>query len=134
MIENFHDGAIHTKRIKQVIKFEGLRINDITPTDIDGCIEYHDKAVILLEYKLKDFHMPKGQQLCLERITDNIQKAGKEAITLLCEHNVTDVDKPIEAEKAKVKSIYWKKKWHDSDGQNVGQYVERFIRYIEGRT
>lgn len=131
-MDNFHDGVIHTKRIKQVIKFEDLRFGNIHPTDIDGCIEYQNRAVIFLEYKLKDFNMPAGQKLCLERLTDDEEKAGKEAITLLCEHNVFDVDEPVEAGKAIVKSIYYHGKWHDGDGETVKRYIQRFIRYIGG--
>lgn len=132
-MENFHDGVIHTKRIKQVIKFEDLKFGNMYPTDIDGCIEYKDKAVIFLEYKLKDFNMPVGQKLCLERLTDAIRESGREAVALLCEHNVFDVNAPVEAGKAIVKSIYYNSKWHDADGQSVRQYVERFIKYIDRR-
>lgn len=129
---NFHDGVIHTDRIKQVIAFEDLRFGNMHPTDIDGCIEYKDKAVIFLEYKLKDYDMPLGQQLCLERLADNCNQAGKRAIVLLCEHETYDVSEPVKAGSAIVRAMYYNGKWINGDGRNVKQYVAGFITYVKG--
>lgn len=128
---NFHDGVIHTKRIKQVIAFDDLRWGNIHPTDIDGCIEYKDKAVILLEYKLQGYEMPLGQRLCLERLAHDIELAGKQAVVLLCEHTTYDTNEPVQAGASHVKALYFKGKWTNGDGQNAKQYVERFINYVK---
>ena len=37
----------HPERAKQNICFEGIKYGNITPTDIDGCIDYKNKATIL---------------------------------------------------------------------------------------
>ena len=128
----FHSkGAPLTKRIKQVISFDGMRLGTITPTDIDGCIEYHDKALVLLEYKLRGYGMPFGQRLCLERIANDVEMAGREATVMLCEHDVTDVNKPVEGKDASVKAIYYKHQWHKSDGKSVQYHLERFKEYVD---
>lgn len=57
-------------RARQIIDFSGLQYGKITPTDIDGLIEYHDKAILLLEFKYADAEMPRGQKVALERMCD----------------------------------------------------------------
>ena len=127
----FHSrGRPVTKRIKQVISFDGLQFGVISPTDIDGCIEYRDKALILLEYKLRGYKMPTGQRLCLERIADDVEMSGRKATVFLCEHDVTDVDKPVDAKSAIVKAVYYKHKWYKGNGQDVKQHIMRFIRFV----
>lgn len=129
---DFHNGVIHTERIKQVIAFDDLRVGNIMPTDIDGCIEYKDKAVILLEYKLQGYDMPLGQRLCLERLAHDVELAGKQSLVLLCEHDTFDTNEPVKAGASFVKALYFKGKWTNGDGQTVKQYVERFIDYVKG--
>ena len=127
----FHSDLVqHRQRMKQLICFDGLDYGSITPMDIDGVIEYHDKAVVFLEYKLRGCSMPTGQRLCLERLTDDVNKAGRVGCALLAEHEVYDTDEYVVAGDAIVKSVYWKGKWHRSDGSTVSEYVERFIEYV----
>jgi len=38
-------------RARQIIDFRGLTYGNITPTDIDGLIEYKDKCILLIEIK-----------------------------------------------------------------------------------
>ena len=128
----FHSDLVqHRDRMKQLICFDGLDFGNITPMDIDGCIEYHDKAVILLEYKLKGCTMPAGQKLCLERLVNDVDKAGKVACALLVEHEVYNADEDVVAGDGIVKMIYWKGRWHRSDGSTVSEYLERFIEYVD---
>ena len=42
---------IHRDRARQLIDFSNLRFGTRMPTDIDGCFEYDDRAMILLEFK-----------------------------------------------------------------------------------
>ena len=55
-------------RARQLIDFSGLRYNKITPTDIDGFIEYHDEAIVFMEFKYGNAELPYGQKLALERL------------------------------------------------------------------
>lgn len=124
-------GVIQCGRIHQVIQFEGLRFGSITPTDIDAVVEYDDKAVILMEFKLKGNEMPYGQKLCLERIAKDIDMAGRLAVVLLCEHEVYDVSKPVIAKDARVKEFYYRGKWNDADGSTVERYISGFMKYAK---
>ena len=126
-------GLINCDRIKQVIVFDGLQYGSITPTDIDGCIEYKDKAVIFLEYKYVGNRMPDGQRLCLERLADDVQMSGREAVVMLCEHEISDVNEPVDAETSGVVSMYYCGKWHKRNRDTVGHEIEKFLSFVDGR-
>lgn len=127
----YHSDLVqHRDRMRQIIAFEDLKFGSITPMDIDMCIEYHDKAVIFCEYKYRDAEMPYGQQLCLRRLADDIEKAGKESAVLLCEHDVENTTEDVKAGEAIVKAIYYKNKWYKGDGSTVKQYVVRFLEHV----
>ncbi len=128
----YHSDLVqHRDRMRQIICFDDLDFGNITPMDIDGVIEYHDKAVVFFEYKLKGCKMPTGQRLCLERLTDDVAQTGRIACALLAEHEVYDTDSDVVAGEAIVKSIYWKGHWHRSDGSTVSEYLERFIDFVK---
>ena len=128
----YHSDLVkHRDRMKQIICFDGLDFGSITPMDIDGVVEYHDKAVVFLEYKLKGCKMPTGQRICIERLVNDVCKAGKVGCALLAEHEVYNADDDVVAGNAIVKSVYWSGNWHDSDGSTVSEYLERFIEYVD---
>ena len=108
-------GVIHSEgRAKQLIYFKGLEYGDITPTDIDGIIEYRDKFWIVYEVKHNDAPFSKGQRLALERFIGNADKADKYGIALVAEHNISDVSQPVYLTDCKVRMIYTteNKTWH----------------------
>lgn len=120
------------ERAKQIIDFSGLRYGLITPTDIDGVIEYHDKAYIFLEFKLFDREMPDGQRLALERICDGLEKSGKECAVFLCIHNVSDCNKDISAANSIVRSVYWRGKWIRLKNYiTVKEQVDKYIEWVD---
>lgn len=63
--------------------FRNLRFGKITPTDIDGLIEFYGKAYVVMEAKPSAPKMPFGQRLALERLVDDLAKAGKETLLLV---------------------------------------------------
>lgn len=77
-------------RARQIRDFSGLLFNTITPTDIDGLIEYHDKAYILIELKYGDSPISEGQKLALERLTDDLRKVGKLTLCIIARHDNAD--------------------------------------------
>ena len=131
---NYQDnrGIIQNRdRARQIINFAGLRYGNITPTDVDGLIEYKNKAVIFLEFKLDGFdEMPYGQRLALERIANDIRAAGKECLVILCIHNVEDCNKDIDAKNSLVKELYWNGKWHEKKQTTVGEQIDNYLRWV----
>ena len=98
-------------RRQQINDFSGLILGRITPTDIDGVIEYKDKAYIFFEVKYKDTVLPYGQKLALQRLSDDVNKAGKKSIILIAQHDVQNTNDSIDVALCKVRNYYFKNKW-----------------------
>ena len=74
-------------RAKQLHDFTGLRFKNITPTDIDGFVEFKDTLFVLMEAKFNGAELPYGQRLAIERLCKALQKAGKITAALVLTHN-----------------------------------------------
>ena len=95
-------------RARQIIDFRGLTYGNITPTDIDGLIEYKDKCILLIEIK----HQSKpgldfGQRVAFERVCTGMNKP---TLLLHAVHN-EPVQNDIDAADCVVHRYFWKKKW-----------------------
>jgi len=118
-------------RAKQLIRFDGMTFENISPTDIDAFIEYHDKAYVLFECKSGDADMSRGQRLALERMTDDLQRAGKETVLLICEHNVPCCD-DVFLKQTAVRRYYRKKRYHETKGKlTAREFADKFLKYVE---
>ena len=122
------------ERSRQVIDFSGMRFKNITPTDIDGMIDYKGKGFVFYEYKLRDAVMSRGQRLALERVADSIQRKGKKACVLYCSHETDNPEEDIDAANARVVSTYFNGKWKDTSKDSyitARQATDKFIQMIE---
>lgn len=99
----------HKERARQLRDYSGLRYGAITPTDIDGLIEYKDKAYVIYEFKFGDVEITRGQMLAIERLCDDLQKY-KMTIVIIARHN-QPVDKEIDAANAIVEKYRLQGKW-----------------------
>jgi hypothetical protein len=85
-------GVIKNKELAtQVRNFGGMRWGNITPTDLDGLIEYHNKGYVYIETKYGETELPKGQELALERLHDDMRKE-KPVLTIIATHYSTPPD------------------------------------------
>lgn len=114
---------------KQIIDYSGLRFNRITPTDIDGLIEYKGKAFIFYEFKYGDAPMPRGQMIALTRMVDAIQMGGTPAILILGSHS-NQAAEDIDAANAKARAIYWNGAWSGGCSRTVRDVTDGFLKYI----
>ena len=81
------------KHMSQVVSFEGMmRHRTITPTDIDGFIDYNGNAFIYIELKFNDSKLIGGQRMALENAVKSHIKAKHEAICFLVSHDVESKD------------------------------------------
>lgn len=129
-MDGFERGKIRNRDArKQIIDYSGLRYNNITPTDVDGMIEYKGKAFIFYEFKYGDAPMPRGQMIALTRIVDAIQKGGTPAALILCNHS-NPFTEDIDAANAIVRSIYWNGSWGNGCGRTVKEVTDGFLRYV----
>lgn len=108
---NDRGAIINRNRAKQLRDFSGLRFGTITPTDIDGLIEYHNQAYVLIETKYGKAPMPYGQRLALERLTDDLEKSGKPTLCIISSHLEHNYEKDIDTAHTQVTEYRLKKEW-----------------------
>lgn len=123
-------GKIHNRaRAKQLRDFSGLCFGNITATDIDGLIEYHNRGYIIIELKWADTPVAFGQQLALERLTDTLTRAGKPTLCIISSHTNNNPDQDIDVANSLVTSFRLGGKWHEATGKGftTKKLVERFI-------
>jgi hypothetical protein len=127
-------GAIHTPtRARQLHDFSGLRIGNITPTDVDGFIDYQHKAFVFFELKFADNELPFGQRLALERVVDAIHRPELRATLLVAEHQ-HEPDEMVDAAHCRMRSIYYQRKWHVCKDWTLVEMVRRFLRLQPAET
>ena len=122
---------IHDKKnMKQLLDFSGCSVGEgIYPTDIDALIEYRNSEYIIFEVKYRDFEVPFGQRVALQRMVDDFTKVGKQAIVMVCSHPVKNPDKPVLLAKCKVREIYYGRehRWRKPDkDMDVGEALKDF--------
>lgn len=104
----------HRERARQLVSFADLRIGDtITPTDVDGLIEYHGKAFFFFELKHVDAVLPHGQMLALERLCDTAASVKPLSMLAIARHT-TPVDEDVDASKSVVERLRYKGRWHET--------------------
>jgi len=98
-------------RARQQRDYSGLRYDNVTPTDIDGIIDYHNQAWIILELKYLDAELPYGQRLAFERLTDDLAQV-KPAIFIIASHDIENTSVDIPAAECSVFSYRKDFAWH----------------------
>jgi hypothetical protein len=117
----------------QVNDFSGLQFErKITPTDVDGLIEFNNEIFILFEMKYKTATLPYGQELALTRIVDAIQYSGKEAALFVCQH---EDKKDIDCANSLCSRRYYRHRWYPSTGERrtLRWTIEAFLKYCSQR-
>ena len=116
----------------QVNDFSGLKFEGgITPTDIDGLIEYHNQGYIFIETKYKDAEILHGQKLAFQRLCDNLNRT-KPTIFLIASHE-TKTEDDIDVAGAIVTELRWMERWvvYKVKKTTVREFIERFMRYVD---
>ena len=93
---------INIERARQINNFKNMRYGKITPTDMDGLIEYHNKAYVFIEVKYGDKDLPFGQRLALERLVKDTSSKDKQSIAIVCEHQVDNTENQIDVADCKL--------------------------------
>lgn len=93
---------------KQIVDFKGLRWGKITPTDIDGFLDFGNRHFFLIELKYNGAQLKRGQELAFERMIDNWNIKGKTvhaALIVASHNNAPPMD--IDAAAAMVSKVYF---------------------------
>lgn len=112
----------------QVRDFSGLIFGTITPTDIDGLIEYHNLCYIFIETKFGKSELPDGQRLAFKRLCDDLHKI-KPTLFIVASHNS---DGDIDVANTIVVEYRWKKEWKiPSNQKSVRELINSFINWVD---
>lgn len=124
-------GKIRNKEYaQQIVDFEGLQWGTITPTDIDGCIEYKDKAFIFFESKHRGKELEGGQKLAFERLINDLGEK-KPAILIFAWHD-NEPNTDIKIASCEVVRCYFQKKWRaEKSKRRVKEFCDQFIDYVQ---
>lgn len=127
---------------KQLNDFSGMKFGSITPTDLDGLIEYQNSAYVLIETKRVGALFTGGQKLALERLCDDLNNIYKPTILILAEHNIENPKEDIDVAKTKVRYFRFKGIDYPGKGATTREITERFLnkkliipdfKYIQGK-
>ena len=126
-------GDIHSPdRASQLRDYSGLRFGNITPTDIDGLIEYKNRGYVILELKYIDNEVPLGQELALERLTDDLAKSGKKSLCIIATHNTDNPEERIDAANTAIRKYRYLGKWViPQKNLFTKDLIQRFINSME---
>lgn len=120
----------HVARKQQINDFSGIKYGNITPTDIDGVIEYKNKAFIFLEVKYLDADLPFGQRLALKRLVDATGNK-RASIAIIAEHDIDDVTQSVPVAECSAREYYMRglKEWkHPRKPMTVKELIDAFIK------
>lgn len=106
----------------QPISYSGLRWGKITPTDIDGFLDFQNKAFVYIEYKYKDTPLDGGQELAFKRAVDVCPKP----CCLIHATHTEPIPEIIDGANAIVVRIYHKGRWFPDGKRTVKEAIDAF--------
>jgi len=123
-------GRIRKPELARVIHdFSGIRLKNITPTDIDGFIEHNNELMIFFEIKYKNSPLPFGQRLALERLVD-VSHQNRPSILFVAQYDELNENNEVDGAQCTVRSYRYNKKWQTPKrSYSLGAAVRKFINY-----
>jgi hypothetical protein len=106
-------GAIRNEKYARILRdFTGLQFErGITPTDIDGYVEFGNKVFIFIEAKYKTTVLSTGQRLALARLVDAVGETH-ESLLIVASHDVEpEEDRPVDYANCVVAEFRHNKTW-----------------------
>lgn len=121
-------------RAQQINDFRHLLYGKITPTDIDGVIEYQDKAYIIIEVKYGEKELPYGQRLAIERLINDLSQ-NKHTLAIVCEHQTHDTNEHVDVSECKVRKVYFgnehEREWRTPKVDlTTKQAIDSFLNFV----
>jgi hypothetical protein len=132
-MDDKHRGLVYNRERKsQIINYNGLRVARMTPTDLDGIMEFRDKLFVFFEYKGQDAPLQDGQQTCLERLVNAIQTDDRHAVCFIIDH-FTHVHEDVDGANSLVRDFFYCNHWHKPPyPTTVRQLLDMFCNKVLG--
>jgi hypothetical protein len=119
------------QRALQINDFSGLvRHRNITPTDIDGYLDYNGVAFLFMEGKHVNAKRSYGQRRSFENLCNAIIAGGRLACALIYTHEVP-VGEDIDVSLCIVDEAYWCGKWVKDGKRTVKEFISAYEDYAE---
>ena len=116
-------------KARQQKDYSGLCFGKITPTDLDGFMEFGDHVFIFIELKGPGGEMPYGQRLAFERLVDAITSDTRASYLLLSRHEERDLDKDVVVADLMVERCYHAHRWTAPTQKiTMRQAIERILK------
>lgn len=135
--QNNQPGVIrHRARNLQVNDFRGLRYGKITPTDIDGAIDFDGRLFVFVEAKFVGTPIGRGQELFLERVVDALDlPPSRFALGLVADH-AHPADHDIDFSSMVVRKSRYRGRWQFSANRltTVREAIDAMVLFVENRT
>lgn len=130
----FERGVIRNRQFAQQLRdFSGLRFGSITPTDIDGFMDFGDRLFVVLEGKHAGSRLQTGQRMALERLVDACHCPPRRvAVALILDHTEA-ADEDVNFGASIVCAIRWNGRWVPQQHKQITcrTAVERLKAYSE---
>jgi len=108
--------------------FSGLRFGKITPTDIDGFMDFNNKVFVYIETKRGNAKLPYGQKLAYERLCDCTDETGRRGLVVVASY--IDDKNDIAVAGLPVTLIRMDKKWRKPHRNlTVRQAIEDYLAW-----
>jgi len=99
---------LNRARKQQIVDFSELQFfNKITPTDIDGSIDFNGALFVFIEIKYGNAPLPYGQRRHLEALVISMRKANIPCFAFICSHDVENTEDDINAAYTKVEEFLY---------------------------
>lgn len=107
------------------------------PADIDGILQFsakthpmsakYNQAVLIYEFKREGAHIPTGQKILLESLTNAIQNSGGFALAIIVRHNVYNPDIDVDGGKGIVTEYFYDGVWRTCRPMTAIQFTDLFL-------
>lgn len=123
----------YSDRYKQEVDFSGLKFErNITPTDIDGVLDFGGSVFVLIELKFKNAEMPNGQRWCLERVCDKLAE-GSRCVLIVANHDHPPEEK-VNAASAVIREYRLNGSWmKPQNSTTLRQGIDQFKAWASRR-
>ena len=125
----------HVDIARQLVSFDGMYCNGASLSDIDFCLELHNRMWVIGEVKRRGVPVPLGQRVFLEHFVKMARDGGRHAIAIVVEHDVWNSKDPVMLRDCQVKEYYTTEtgRWaYPRRPYYVEEMINQYINMYEG--
>lgn len=126
-----HGKVLNRERHSQCLDASGLEREGMTPTDVDGVLDYHGRAWLIIEIKYNSEPIPVGQQICFDRMAKAFSKTAP-TLFIIADHYIEDTKQDVMVDQAAVREWSTGGRWTACEEQiTVGELTDRFLTLVD---